>query len=101
MTDARAFVFLSDSSASASRVSHARSERVARSEARFALAAREVARADPDRPGGRREGFGEFCTDELRALLCVRAPDLIVRTASPYSEEPSRISGARYHRVAM
>ncbi|MFC5140206.1 hypothetical protein ACFPK1_18335 [Actinomycetospora rhizophila] len=41
-------------------------------EARFALAAREVALADPDRPGGRRAGFGElgeFATDELRALL--------------------------------
>ena len=38
-------------------------------EARFALAAREVALADPDQPGGRRAGFGEFATDELRALL--------------------------------
>jgi hypothetical protein len=39
-------------------------------EARFALAAREVARADTTRPGGRAESYGEFCTDELRALLC-------------------------------
>ncbi|MEJ2863036.1 hypothetical protein [Actinomycetospora flava] len=39
-------------------------------EARFALAAREVARADPARPGGRSEGYGEFSTDELRVLLC-------------------------------
>src|ERR671910_1290757 len=38
-------------------------------EARFALAAREAALADPDRPGGRREGYGEFCADELRAVL--------------------------------
>jgi hypothetical protein len=38
-------------------------------EARFALAAREVALADPDRPGGRREGPGEFSADELRAVL--------------------------------
>ncbi|MFC5142321.1 hypothetical protein ACFPK1_29125 [Actinomycetospora rhizophila] len=38
-------------------------------EARFALVAREAALADPDRPGGRREGYGEFCTDELRVVL--------------------------------
>jgi len=43
-------------------------------EARFALAAREAALADPQRPGGRREGGygeggGEFCADELRAVL--------------------------------
>ncbi|MDD7938145.1 HNH endonuclease signature motif containing protein [Actinomycetospora lutea] len=38
-------------------------------EARFALAAREAALAEPDRPGGRREGYGEFSTDELRAVL--------------------------------
>ncbi|GAA4942253.1 hypothetical protein GCM10023204_59870 [Actinomycetospora succinea] len=39
-------------------------------EARFAQAAREVALANPGRPGGRCEGFGEFSTDELRVLLC-------------------------------
>src|SRR5919112_5799475 len=38
-------------------------------EARFALTAREAALADPDRPGGRREGHGEFGADELRAVL--------------------------------
>ncbi|MEJ2864153.1 hypothetical protein [Actinomycetospora flava] len=38
-------------------------------EARFALVAREVALADPDRPGGRREGYTEFSTDELRVVL--------------------------------
>ncbi|WP_433786030.1 hypothetical protein ACQPX6_05500 [Actinomycetospora sp. CA-101289] len=38
-------------------------------EARFALAAREAALADPDRPGGRREGMGEFSADELRVVL--------------------------------
>jgi hypothetical protein len=38
-------------------------------EARSALAACEAALADPDRPRGRRGGRGEFCADELRAML--------------------------------
>ena len=38
-------------------------------EARYARAAREAALADPDLPGGRREGYGEFGADELRVAL--------------------------------
>ena len=38
-------------------------------EARYARAAREAALADPDLPGGRREGYGEFGGDELRVAL--------------------------------
>jgi len=38
-------------------------------EARYAFAAREAALADTALPSGRREGYGEFSADELRAAL--------------------------------